>query len=138
MDLLNQLKTNTMKKVFVVSIISAVALMGCSKEEQKTQGTYDESVTSFRDMTIPQGFDFSSTKTVYVNFAKQDGATPGAHSVITIQDGDGNMLMKHNADLSQDVELPLEVAATTKELFVVNSAGTGATIKISNNRLTVK
>lgn len=131
-------KNNTMKQALIVAAISAVALVGCSKEDQKTQGNPDESVTSFRDMNVPEGFDFSSTKTVYVNFIKQDKASSSARSIVTIQDEEGNMLLKYNANLSQDEEMPLEVPANTKELIVNNASGIQETIKISNNRLTIK
>lgn len=127
-----------MKKTFIVTAILSVSLMGCSKEEQNSTGNYDESVTSFREMNIPKGFDFSGTRTVYANITKQEGVKAGARSIITIQDASGNMLLKYNADLTQDVEIPMEISANTRELIVVNAAGVKETIKISNNRLTIK
>ena len=127
-----------MKTKIIAATLSVVALMSCSKDEQEVEKTYSESVTSFKEMTIPQGFDFSGSKTIKVNLEKQEGVSVGSKSLITIQDAEGSVLLKHNADLSQDTELALQVPSATKELYVVNAAGIQEAIRIVSNRLTIK
>lgn len=127
-----------MKTKIIAATLSVAALMSCSKEEQSVQKTYSSSVTSFKEMTVPQGFDFSGIKTIKVNLEKQEGISVGSKSLITIHDAEGSVLLKHNADLSQDTELALQVPSATKELYVVNAAGIQEAIRIVNNRLTIK
>ena len=126
-----------MKKAFIVATISAVALMGCSKDEQKIQGNNDESVTSFRDINVPGGFDFSNTKTVIVSLTEEPKHSPITSRLIAIENADGQTLLKYIADLSQGFELPIELPTATKEVFLVDADGNKKSIKIASNQLII-
>ncbi|AEV32463.1 hypothetical protein Oweho_1467 [Owenweeksia hongkongensis DSM 17368] len=109
-----------MKQTLIVAAISAVALVGCSKEEQKIQGNTDESVTSFREMNVPEGFDFAGSKTVTFTSTGNSGLTVGAKGLLTVQTLDGITLLKHNRNLDQDFEMRINIPVGTKELVVVD------------------
>ena len=106
-----------MKQIMIAAVISAVSLMGCSKEEQKTQGNPAESVTSFREMNVPEGFDFSGTKTITLT---STGNGANGRDLLIVQTVDGITLLKHNRDVAQDFKMHVNVPADTKELVVLN------------------
>ncbi|AEV32461.1 hypothetical protein Oweho_1465 [Owenweeksia hongkongensis DSM 17368] len=126
-----------MKQALIVAAISAIALVSCSKEEQKIQGNYDESVTSFQELNVPEGFDFSELKTVTLKVPAHEGLPSQAMTLITIQNKDEVTLLKYNVDLSKGLEMPFDIVDGTKELFLVNASGTRKALSVSGNVVTL-
>lgn len=127
-----------MKHFVIMALLAAVSLSSCSKESEQANSSYDENAESFREINVPEGFDFSGMQTIKIDIRNQEGVSSDARSLITIMNEEGKVLMKYNALLSQDIELSLEVPASTKELYVINAAGVRQAVRISNNRLTIK
>mgnify|MGYP000737113946 CR=1 FL=1 len=125
-----------MKSKVFIAAVAVLALVSCAKKESQVGA--GSNVGSFSEIKTPMGFDFSSTQTITVQLPKHEGVAPGTRSIITIEDAEGNALLKYNADLSQETTLPLELPATTDELFYTSTSGLRETIKISNKIATFK
>ncbi|WP_417611522.1 hypothetical protein [Owenweeksia hongkongensis] len=120
-----------MKQTLIVAAISAVALVGCSKEEQKTQGNPTESVTSFRDINAPESFDFSGTKTVTFTSNANGAAGVDARALLIVQTVDGVTLLKHNRNSTEHFEMRINIPSDVKELVVLNGL-TKKNVKINS------
>lgn len=125
------------RSVFMIAI-AAMALGACSKEVSNVGETPAGDVQSFRDLSVPQGFDFSGTKTVMVTFEKQDHLPGDFKSVYQIEDAKGIALLKCNLEVAKGLETKLEVPSGTDELFLVDSHGEKKAIAIKNNTLIIK
>lgn len=119
MAFLTTIKTN-MKKVFITSAIAAVALVSCSKEGNEAIKTFDDSITSFREMDIPQGFDFAGSKTVTLTSTGNGDIPTGLKGLLVVKTVDGLTLLKYNRELAQDFEMKIDVPVGIKELVVLN------------------
>lgn len=126
-----------MKRSVIVAALAAVALGGCSKEVSEGVESPEANVQSFRDLQVPKGFDFSGTKTIQVKLSGQSGIPANAQSVVTLQDEAGNVLLKYNVNLSNGLDMPLQVKSGTEKLYSIDGAGFKHEISVQNNQLTL-
>ncbi len=125
------------RSVFMIAL-AAMALGACSKEVSNVGETPASDVQSFRDLSVPKGFDFSGTKSVMVTFEKQDHLPGDFKSVYQIEDVKGITLLKCNLEVAKGLETELEVPNGTDELFLVDSHGAKRALTIKNNNLIIK
>ncbi len=127
-----------MKRGVCIAAIAAIALGACSKEVSNVGDTPATDVQSFRDLKVPQGFDFSATKSVTILLPGNSDAPAQTQALIKVMDASENVLLKYKASVAKGFEMPLELPAATKELTVIGIDGNKKNIEIVNGQLNLK
>ncbi len=122
------------RSVFMIAL-TAMALGACSKEASNVGQDPNNNVQSFGDLTVPQGFDFSATKTVTVTIPAIKGMSSSLWDILILENAAGETILKYKYHHAIGLELPLEVAATADELYIVKSNGAKQALSLKGSQL---
>jgi hypothetical protein len=124
-----------MKRGVFIMALATIALGACSKETSSVGETPASEVQSFSDLNVPQGFDFSGTKTVQIRVPAQSGLPDNAKSLLTLKDESGNAVLKYNVQLSKGLDVSVQIPASAKKLYAIDGYGFKHEMSIQNNQL---
>ncbi len=123
-----------MKKVALAILALSFTVLSCKKDNKDNNpNPVNNNPTSFNEMKVADGFDWSTTRNVTVDVEGLSAMTIEVTKVMKVLDVEGNLLFKQVIDMDKDATLEFEAPASLEEV-VIEYGAISETVEILNGR----